>query len=204
MTKVQGPKVDIRPRPEAVPVATSEPYSFVHINKCGGSSVEIALGLAKRHATAQAMRDEIGAETWKRRFSFSIVRNPFDRVVSLYYYRVRLDLTGLGDRHANINQWICALWQEDSERYNEHPVMNLPCAGWLVDGAGEILVDTVVRLEDIDTEWPKIANRLGVDIALARTNSNRRPSYRDVLTPESRAIIETAFAEDLFRFGYEY
>ena len=32
-------------RPPAVPVETAEPFTFVHINKCGGTAVELALGL---------------------------------------------------------------------------------------------------------------------------------------------------------------
>lgn len=196
--------MDIRPRPKTEPVATQTPFTFVHINKCGGSSIEIALGLPKRHATADALRDEVGADAWSRRFTFAIVRNPFDRVTSLYYYRVRWNNHGLGDRHANINQWIRALWQDADPRYDDPPFLNWPCAAWLTDRAGTILVDQVVRLEDIETEWPKITRRLGVDVPLPSLNTNKRPPYQDVLTPESRAIIESAFVEDLSRFGYDY
>jgi hypothetical protein len=204
MSELAGPHVHFRPRPAIQPVPTRVPFSFVHINKCGGSSVEIALGLSKRHATAEAMRREIGADAWASRFSFALVRNPFDRVVSLYYYRVRRDYHGLGDRHLNLNEWISALWQENTPRYTDPQFLSQPCCRWLTDAAGGELVDVVIRLEDIDRRWPEITDRLGVDCPLPALNANRRPAYRDVLAPASRAIIERAFAEDLSRFDYDY
>lgn len=185
-------------------MATSVPFSFVHINKCGGSSVEIALGLTKRHATAEALRREIGAEAWGRRFTFALVRNPFDRAVSLYYYRVRMNNHGLGDRHVNVNQWIQALWQDKDPRYVDPPFLNQTCTAWLTDADGKQIVDMVVRLEDIATGWSKITRRLGIDIEFPALNKNKRPAYRDVLTRDSRAILEAAFAEDLSRFDYDF
>ena len=190
-------------RPEAVPVATKVPFAFVHINKCGGSSVEIALGFPKRHSSAAVMRDEMGAEEWARRFTFSIVRNPFDRIVSIYYYRVRTNVGGLGDRHINLNDWIEAVWDARDPRYWEDTVLLAPSWAWLCDDGG-LIVDHVARLESIDSDWPGIALRLGVDVGLKQWNSNHHPHYRQLLTDRARAVIETAFAEDLRQFGYEY
>ncbi|MEO1490663.1 MAG: sulfotransferase family 2 domain-containing protein [Pseudomonadota bacterium] len=204
LSHMPGPRVDIRRRPTPLPVATAVPFSFVHINKCGGTSVEVALGLQKRHATAGAMQREMGRAAWADRFTFAIVRNPFERITSLYYYRVRSNHHGLADRHLNVNQWIRAIWQDGSEHYNDVPLLNGPCIDWLTDADGTVLVDHVARLEDIDAEWRRISQRLGIDLPLPTLNINKRPAYRDVLTPESREILEFAFAEDLSRFEYHY
>ena len=190
-------------RPEAVPLATKVPFSFVHINKCGGSSVEIALGLPKRHSSAAVLRKELSAEEWARRFTFSIVRNPFDRIVSIYYYRVRINTGGLGDRHINLNDWIEAVWGARDPRYWENTVLLAPAWDWLCGDDG-LIVDQVAKLETIDADWPTIAARLGVEVGLEQWNSNHHPHYRQLLTDRARAVIETAFAEDLRQFGYAY
>ena len=57
-------------------------YSFVHINKTGGTSVVVALGLPFGHLTAREKIEQLGRERWDGRFTFAFVRNPWDRVAS--------------------------------------------------------------------------------------------------------------------------
>ena len=65
-------------------------FVFIHINKTGGSSIELALGYSPEHKTAVVKRKELGKGAWKKLFSFTIVRNPWDRAVSHYHRKVRL------------------------------------------------------------------------------------------------------------------
>jgi len=190
-------------RPPPVPVETRVPFAFVHINKCGGSSVEIALGLPKAHLTAAQMRERLGPEDWDNRFTFAIVRNPFDRAVSIYYYRVRTDQAGLADRHLNVNDWVAAIWRDGDPAYLGDPFLTAPAVDWVTDRGVEI-VDHIARLETLDRDWPAICDRLGIDKPLPVTNWNSRPPYADVLSAGSRAILEQAFAPDLERFGYAF
>jgi len=190
-------------RPPPDPVETRVPFAFVHINKCGGSSVEIALGIEKMHETAGAMRDSIGAEAWEEAYTFALVRNPFERIVSIYYYRVRTDEGGMADRHLNFNTWVARVWAEHDPRYWEASHLLAPCADWLCED-GRLLVGDVVKLEEIRAEWPRICARLGIDRPLERANHNSHPPYRAICDAAARKLIEDAFAEDLERFGYRY
>lgn len=190
-------------RPPAVPVETKEPFTFVHINKCGGTAVELALGLPKNHQTAAELRDEMGADDWAKRFTFSTVRNPFERVVSIYFYRVRTGQSGLGDRHLNINQWIERVWAEEDPAYFGAKALIATCFDWLSDEDG-LIVDEVLKLEDLDTEWDRVAERLGVDVRPGLVNENSHPAYSDLLDPASRKTLERAFAADIDSFAYRY
>lgn len=197
------PTAKTYPRPKAVPVQTKVPFSFVHINKCGGSSIEIALGIAKRHAPARVMREQIGRDAWAKRYTFAVVRNPFQRAVSIYFYRVRTDQGGLGDRHLNVNQWIERVWGARDPAYTGEAILIEPAWDWVSD-KGVRIVDEIARLETIDRDWPRIADRLGVAPTLARTNWNAHPTYRDLLLPGARRVIEEAFAADFREFGYHW
>ena len=190
-------------RPPAVPVETEVPFTFVHINKCGGTAVELALGLPKNHLTASMLRDQMGAEEWAGRFTFSVVRNPFDRVVSIYFYRVRTGQSGLGDRHLNINHWIERVWGEKDPAYIDPPELIAPCFDWLSVGDA-LIVDDVLKLEQLDRDWDRVADRLGVTARPGFINANSHPAYQDLLTPAARKVVEEAFAEDVERFEYRY
>ena len=64
-------------------------FVFIHINKTGGSSIAKALNIPSVHRTAQEKIEEIGQKNWDRKLTFTVVRNPWDKVVSLYHYRVK-------------------------------------------------------------------------------------------------------------------
>ena len=68
----------------------------IHIPKTAGTSITKALHgkdfvlfdtnkkIWRQHATALETREHYGKEKWDSYFKFSIVRNPFDRLVSAY------------------------------------------------------------------------------------------------------------------------
>lgn len=94
-------------------VSRQKQLIFVHLHKCGGTSIELALsehmawddlllgsspygerlqtlyqskfGLYK-HSSASEIKQVIGAQLWDSCFTFSIVRHPIDRIVSFYAY----------------------------------------------------------------------------------------------------------------------
>jgi Sulfotransferase family len=98
-------------------ISLNRRYVFVHIHKCAGTSIEIALAKSLRHndlvfgstksgekhqdffrrsiglnkhSTAIEARGFLGDEYWARSFKFAFVRHPVDRLRSLYHYARKL------------------------------------------------------------------------------------------------------------------
>lgn len=98
-------------------ISLNRRYVFVHIHKCAGTSVEVALGKLLRHndivigstksgeknqeffkkaiglnkhSTAAEARQWMGDDMWGKCFKFAFVRHPVDRLLSLYSYAHKL------------------------------------------------------------------------------------------------------------------
>ena len=72
-----------------------KPFIFVHINKTGGTSIKSAfkiqpydkfLKLNTVHKCASEYIKTLGRPKWDGLFSFTVVRNPWDRFVSGWKY----------------------------------------------------------------------------------------------------------------------
>lgn len=179
------------------------PFVFVHINKTGGSSIEDALGLSFRHLTALELRAEMGARRWQRRFVFSFVRNPWDKVVSHYYYRLQTEQ--LGADPPSFNDWVRATYGDQNPEWLDSRRMFLPQMAWLADAHGELMVDFVGRFERLQLDFDEVCARIGRErIALPHLKGSRRPHHRELYQPDTRQIVGEWFAADIGSFGYSF
>jgi hypothetical protein len=179
-------------------------YVFIHINKCGGTSVEAALGIPiKLHDTARLRRLKIGRRRWEQAFTFALVRHPYSRVISLYKFRVQTNQTGLGDQPVELNAWVRRAFGEKDPTYYDKPRMFAPCFDWVSDRSGRIIVDYIAKLETIEDQWPVIQERTGKTAPLPVRNASGPGLGWDVLDDEARRIIRRHFLKDFEVFGYE-
>lgn len=180
------------------------PYVFIHINKTGGSSIEKALGIGLDHSTAREKYRQLGAAAWSRKFTFTIVRNPWDKVVSHYHYRVRTNQTGLGDKTLPFGEWLQRVYVDRDPFYFDQPRMFMPQKQWLVNESGEMLVEFIGRFENLQQDFDSICQRLKVEASLGHAKPSSRGSYRDYYDADSEALVREQFAEDIELFGYTF
>ena len=196
---------------------------FIHIPKCGGSSIEDVLwpgprtteelwgGLvdayhnpyqtgALQHLTAALVREVVGEAIFSRYYRFAVVRNPWDRTVSQFaYLRRRRDLRaflGIGD-HAEFKTYLHAI------RARPH-VQWEPQFRFLYDADDRLLVDDVLRFEELDAAMARVFERLGVSGPLPHRNSSERQSLDAYYDAEARELAGEWYAQDAQRFGYTF
>ena len=71
-------------------VSSKYPLIFLHIPKCAGTSLCNMLQIPKDsrgHGSYEELKRRINPEIWNNHKKFTVVRNPFDRIVSTYAYR---------------------------------------------------------------------------------------------------------------------
>jgi chondroitin 4-sulfotransferase 11 len=179
-------------------------YVFIHINKTGGSSVEKALGFPFQHKTALTLRSEIGVRRWAERFSFSVVRNPWDKVASHYHHRVRTNQSGLRDSPIDFNEWVKRAYGERDPRYYDREDMFMPQTDWLCDDTGAIIVDFVAKFENLEEDFRTICDVLGRTATLSHLKRSANRDYRNVYDDAAIHIVRGHFADDIANFGYEF
>ncbi|MDT8408420.1 MAG: sulfotransferase family 2 domain-containing protein [Wenzhouxiangellaceae bacterium] len=145
------------------------------------------------HMPAQELRQKVAPDVWQSYFKFCIERNPWDRVVSMYYWR------GSKSPQPELAQFL---------RSAEVP--KLKRKGWGVYTIdGKVVADHVCRFEQLDIELDAISRRqiLPTLPELPKAKSALRPEkqhYRQLLGPGERALVAERFADEIALLGYRF
>ncbi|MCX7553346.1 sulfotransferase family 2 domain-containing protein [Marinicella sp. S1101] len=195
----------LKRKSHTLPLWYDEPdFIFIHINKTAGSSVEKALNLPFEHLTAQEKQAEVGMQKWQDKFTFSFVRNPFDKVCSHYRYRVKTNQTQLKDKPLSFSDWVALSYGEKKPFYYDQPRMFMPQTDWLCDEQGQIMVDAVYHFESLQEDFQTIKKKFGLSADLPHLKPTKPVSYQTFYDNRAKQIIEQHFAADLDAFGYEF
>jgi len=174
----------------------------IHVPKTAGTSIRVALGISELspaqppHATAADLRAALGDEAWSRGFSFTIARNPFERIVSHYSYGLRHRNPGTRKR-----------FLEDHPTFAHY--VKAVCSGaegplTVCEYVGDEVLDYYGRFERLESAWATIRGEIGWhgEGELGRLNESGHDEYRGYYSEETRRLVRSRFADDLERFGY--
>lgn len=179
-------------------------FVFIHINKTGGTSIDKALKLPLEHKTALEKIGELGRKEWDHRFTFAVVRNPWDKVVSHYHNRLRVDHQTLKQQPIDFKEWVKLAYGMRDPRYYDRPRMFMPQVDWICDEQGTILVNFVCHFENLNQDFEHVCRQLGKKATLPHLKASKRDSYQKYYDDETIAIVAHWFAEDIKRFNYLY
>ena len=179
-------------------------FIFIHINKSGGTSIERALNLAFEHRTALEKIEQIGRRRWDRRFTFAVVRNPWDRVVSQFHFRISENQTDLATNPLEFKEWVRRAYGEQDPAYLAPPKMFIPQLDWITDADGTVLVDFVGRFENLKRDFEEVCRRLGKQVELPHLKATKRRPYQEYYDEETVEFIRAWYQKDIDCFGYRF
>lgn len=197
---------------------------FVHIPKTAGSSIhrflsERSTGVkltGRVPATDRArlieprnlldhlvLRDYslfVDQATLTRSFAFSVVRNPWARLLSLYCFRqMRRADQGL-DRLPDFSTWV-----DRKIRPGSRDVGAVRQRDYLIDDSGAIAVDEICRFESLHEDWDRIRKALDLGPEeIPHLNRSGSLDYRDYYTPPLAKSVGEHFQVDIDTFGYSF
>ncbi|MDY6857420.1 MAG: sulfotransferase family 2 domain-containing protein [Thermodesulfobacteriota bacterium] len=144
------------------------------------------------HICASKVKGLIGEEVWNGYYKFCFERNPWDRVISLYYHQTK-------EPRPSISEFI------ESKRLSVLKKRGFQV--YTIDG--KLAIDRVYLYEDLNKEIKKISKRFGFphQLNLPQAKANYRTDkrhYREILSHEESLKISSMFAQEIELFKYEY
>ena len=195
----------LRRKPNPLLQGKNGPFIFIHINKTAGTSIGRAIGLPlKDHLTAKEVIARIGRHQWNGAYKFTMVRNPWDKAVSLYEYRRKKDRTNITSHGISFSDWVKMTYglQKNPSYYNVKSFQ--PQVDWLKDNDGNISMDFIGKFETINEDFDQIKNAIGLETSLPCLNAGKRIGYQSYYDDETRDIVARWFHEDIEVFDYEF
>jgi hypothetical protein len=145
------------------------------------------------HIPAALVRQRVPGDVWNDYYKFCVERNPWDKTLSHYHMAAARAAGSL-----SLDQYLArGRFPRNAFRYT--------------DGTGhKIIVDRVVRYENLMTELAEVFARLGIPFAgtlgvRAKSDYRKdRTPYQQVFNQDQRLLIERAFALEIRLHRYRF
>lgn len=184
---------------------------FVHIPKCAGVSVNKTIfgSLAGGHTTLEEYLNIFEPKFILSYFKFTFVRNPWDRVVSAFFFlkgggfRERdniwfnKELSNYPDFDTFVKKWLnkTNIWKWP----HFHPQYH-----YILDKREKVKLDFIGYFENINDDFNYITTRIGINRTLTSSNRSNHISYIDCYNDETKDIVAKVYEEDIKLLGYSF
>ena len=180
--------------------------------------------LAHLHANEYVKYHYLSEELFVSYFKFSFVRNPWDRMVSIYKYS-RYSLV-YDFKYFTKHIFLPKIWRDDYWFVG-------PQSEFICDSSGNTMIDFVGRFESMQSDFNQVCRRLNItDTPLPHVNKSNQSvknpgvdlkqtvkyllwqffgrrlpvykDYRDYYDDETKEIVEKLYQSDIDLFGYTF
>jgi hypothetical protein len=153
------------------------------------------------HMPAENIRELLGDALWARYFKFCLIRNPFDKVVSQFWFlqakqvRVNLATAEFDLVRSHFRKWV------------ELRCFPLDAPVYSIDG--RVIADHIVRYENLEQGLQTVCRQLSIawePERLRRYKGDfrvRDEPFQEYYDRHSESLVGEAFQWELSSFGYE-
>jgi len=183
----------------SINIINHQKFFFLHIPKTGGMAIENIL-------FNNFTYDHKILKSKPRAFSFCIIRNPFDRLVSTYFYLKQ----GIGNSqdvidaiHYDIlkydfHEWIYAIYRNPTFYLQQTHIM--PMMDRIVD---KNYIDYIGLYDNFDYEIQYLSNILygkNIVTTISKINSSNHNNFESYYTDETKDIVYKIYQKDFIMY----
>lgn len=188
-------------------------FIFLHIPKTGGRSIE-NIFLSKKilhdeslypiisnpHHSLSEYTEMVNINNY---FKFTFIRNPFDRILSEYFYI----------KKRNGCLWTMEMFNKKCPTFKKFITNGgLECCWkWHANNQYEMVynqdhkLNFIGRYENFQNDFNTICDKIGIPRQqLPHINKSEHKHYTEYYDDETKQIVAEKFAKDIEFFGYEF
>lgn len=199
-------------------------------------SVSIENHIFRHHTSLHKLKQHFEREKWHWDNYIKIVgcRNPWDRMVSDFFYQIKLRKerltklqSGKKDPNPRIRRSIQGgnltieklereylTWESSTFKDFVLGENGVGIKGtfssqsqlfFMTDGKEQMLADFVIRMENIEKDMKAACSLIGIPFkGIPRKNTTKHKHYTEYYDDETREIVAEKYAKDIEYFGYEF
>ena len=209
-------------------------FIFIHTNKCAGTSIEVSLAPTcdtddiigpvtlenlpadYKHPenydknrfydtmSAVEIKDNISLECWKKYFKFSVIRNPWDRMISAWHWQSR---NISPDIWPDISHELLPYANPLDRFLNTESLKPISISKQLeVDG--KLCTDYLIKYENLNQDYKKVCDTLKIkptELPMAKGGFRKKSiPYWEFYNDKTKKIIDIKYKDDIENFGYKF
>jgi len=162
-------------------------------------------GKQKHKLARYFVPEDISRGLWNSYYKFTVVRNPWDRVVSEFHWRHSLSHR---KPSSDFKEFILYCKKRIDDKTNKANDIYWTHAqtqkSFITDHDNNIILDDIFRFENITEDVNTIGVKLGITMKLHLYNTSKHTNYKDYYNTETKQMIESLYKEDIEEFSYEF
>ena len=201
-------------------IKENKPYLFIHIPKNAGTYIrKIMPGMngGHDHASINEIKQKL-PELYENNFTFAILRNPWERCVSMYNFHVNtesMDIKGWGHYGMNIlkkhnvesfDDFVELLYKHRNKIRKLGEIVWEKQVYFIQDKNKNIIVNELIKIEELKDKIEKIKQRFNIDIEnpTSKINVTNSGDYRKYYTQRTKHLVSIIYKEDIELTKYKF